>query len=98
MREILRGTDAMARYGGDEFLVLLPETHAEGARLVAERLRAAVESATLDLGGKPFATSVSVGVATYPEDAREVRLLIERADRAMYESKRRGRNAVTAAS
>ncbi|HEX9181312.1 MAG TPA: GGDEF domain-containing protein, partial [Burkholderiales bacterium] len=98
MREILRATDSMARYGGDEFLVLLPETHPEGARLVAERLRAAVASSTLDLNGQPFAASVSVGVASYPGDARDVRLLIERADRAMYESKRRGKNTVTSSS
>lgn len=98
MREILRTTDAMARYGGDEFLVLLPETHAEGASLVAERLRAAVESSSLDLNGQLVSASVSIGVASYPGDARDARQLIELADRAMYQSKQRGKNAVTTCS
>lgn len=98
MREILRGTDAMARYGGDEFLVLLPETRSEGARLVAERLRSAVESASFELNGRVIPTSISVGVASYPGDGRDVRELVERADRAMYQSKQRGKNAVTTCS
>jgi diguanylate cyclase (GGDEF)-like protein len=95
MREVLRATDAIARYGGDEFLVLLPETHAEGARLVAERLRSAVESGSLELDGRIIPTTISVGVASYPGDGREVRELIDRADRAMYRSKQRGKNVVT---
>ena len=98
MREILRATDVMARYGGDEFLILLPETHPEGARLVAERLRAVVAMATLELDARSVPTSVSIGIACYPGDGRDSRDLIERADRAMYQSKERGKNTITAFS
>jgi len=98
MKEILRATDVMARYGGDEFLVLLPETHPDGARLVAERLRAVVATASLDLEGKRVPTSVSIGIACYPGDGRDTRQLIDHADRAMYQSKERGKNTITAFS
>lgn len=98
MREILRATDIMARYGGDEFLILLPETHPEGANLVAERLRAVVASASLDLEGKTVPTSVSIGIACHPGDGRDAHELVDRADRAMYQSKVRGKNTVTAFS
>ena len=98
MREILRATDIMGRYGGDEFLILLPETHPEGARLVAERLRAVVAAAALDLEGKSIPTSVSIGIACYPGDGRDTRELIDHADRAMYQSKERGKNTITAFS
>lgn len=95
MKEILRTTDIMARYGGDEFLILLPESHPEGARLVAERLRAVVAAAPLDLEGKSVPTSVSIGIACYPGDGRDTRQLIDHADRAMYQSKERGKNTIT---
>lgn len=98
MREILRTTDVMARYGGDEFLVLLPETPPEGARLVAERLRAVVAGGSLDVEGKSIPTTVSIGIACYPGDGRDTRNLIDHADRAMYQSKERGKNTITAFS
>lgn len=90
----LRYTDVSARYGGDEFIVLLPETPLKGALDVAERIRASVLATPLEVAGKNISTSVSIGVACFPEDGRTLDALAARADRAMYAAKSRGRNRV----
>lgn len=90
----LRHTDVLARYGGDEFVVLLPESPASGALDVAERIRGAVAGSPLDIDGKRIMTSVSIGLATYPDDGRSIDAVLARADRAMYAAKERGRNQV----
>jgi len=90
----LRSTDVLARYGGDEFIVLLPETPAAGALDVAERIRDAVASSTLRVDGRDVATTVSIGAATYPEEGRTLDALLANADRAMYQAKLAGRNRV----
>ena len=90
----LRATDVPARYGGDEFIVLLPETPPKGALDVAERIRTAISNSSLVLDGKPIASSVSIGVACFPEDGRTLDALAARADRALYQAKRNGRNCV----
>jgi diguanylate cyclase (GGDEF)-like protein len=90
----LRATDVPARYGGDEFIVLLPETPPKGAMDVAERIRNAISNAALALEGKSVECSVSVGVACFPEDGRTLDALAARADRALYHAKQRGRNRV----
>jgi diguanylate cyclase (GGDEF)-like protein len=90
----LRNTDVLARYGGDEFIVLLPETPPARAIDVAERIRRAIETSPTDFGGERLQTSVSIGVACYPEDGRSLDTLQARADRAMYVAKRQGRNQV----
>jgi diguanylate cyclase (GGDEF)-like protein len=90
----LRHTDVLARQGGDEFLVLLPETPAGGALDAAEKVRAAVESISLALDGKLVRTSVSIGVASYPADGSTLDLLLAHADRCMYQAKLAGRNRV----
>src|SRR3712207_5160034 len=64
----LRATDVPARYGGDEFIVLLPETPPRGALDVAERIRNTIAAAPLSLDGRAIPCSVSVGVACFPED------------------------------
>jgi diguanylate cyclase (GGDEF)-like protein len=87
----LRATDLLARYGGEEFAVLLPEAPQERALQVAERLRAAVESKGL------HGATVSVGVATFPQDGESAALLLSVADGALYRAKHRGRNRVVAA-
>jgi diguanylate cyclase (GGDEF)-like protein len=95
----LRGTDAVGRYGGEEFLLVLPETDMEGAMAVAEKVRHLVsqESVVTDDGGRASVT-LSVGLATLtPEgesDQRTARYLIAEADRALYRAKRTGRNRV----
>jgi diguanylate cyclase (GGDEF)-like protein len=90
----LRRTDVLARYGGDEFVALLPETAADRAIEVGERIVKAVATAPLEFEGKRFETSVSIGLACYPEDGRSIEAIHARADRAMYVAKEQGRNRV----
>jgi len=90
----LRYTDVLARYGGDEFIVLLPETPGKGALEVAHRIRDAVAGAPLDLDGKRVACSVSIGAAGHPADGNTLDAVVARADRAMYQAKQAGRNRV----
>ncbi|MDP1611793.1 MAG: GGDEF domain-containing protein [Sulfuritalea sp.] len=90
----LRATDLLSRQGGDEFVVLLPETSAKGALDIAETIRMAVGSITLTLAGKLVTTSVSIGSASYPADGDSLDLLLACADRNMYEAKTAGRNRI----
>jgi diguanylate cyclase (GGDEF)-like protein len=90
----LRDTDVLARYGGDEFVVLLPEAGATGAFEVAERIRQSVSRATLEINGKSIKLTVSMGVATYPLDGRTLDALVDNADKAMYKAKMKGRDQV----
>lgn len=93
----LRETDVLARYGGDEFIVLLPETAAAGAEIVATRIRQRVEAAVLTTRERPVSTTVSMGIASYPEHGSDLESVMERADQALYASKTGGRNRVTIA-
>jgi len=90
----VRTTDVAARYGGDEFIVLLPETPAKGALEVAERIRTAISGMPLAIEGESVSSTVSVGVACFPEDGRSLDTLAARADRALYMAKQQGRNKV----
>lgn len=84
--------DVPCRYGGEEFAILLPETDLEGGFHVAERIRKAIETATFLKEG--IKLTASLGVAAYPTDALTDEELIEKADLALYEAKRAGRNKV----
>ncbi|MDQ6823664.1 MAG: GGDEF domain-containing protein [Candidatus Eremiobacteraeota bacterium] len=87
-----RSADRAGRIGGEEFLVIMPDTTRELALMVGERLRAAVEGSEVrHATGKPLTISVGVAFATIHDDTRSV---LERADRALYEAKNRGRNRV----
>jgi diguanylate cyclase (GGDEF)-like protein len=90
----LRTSDVLARHGGDEFVALLPETSASAARDVAERVRAAVENARSNLHGNPIQSTISIGIATYPDDGRILETLLSNADSALYRAKSAGRNRV----
>ena len=93
IRELVRGGDHVARFGGEEFVVLLPETTGSDAVLVAEKMRkalASVKVAGLDGG---FFTA-SFGVAAYPDDGSNSHELFKAADEALYRAKESGRNRV----
>jgi diguanylate cyclase (GGDEF)-like protein len=92
----LRPHDLLARYGGEEFVLTLPHTSADGARVVAERIREAVEQTAVPCESGPVRFTVSVGVATYADD-ESFDHAVERADKALYVSKQSGRNRVTVA-
>jgi diguanylate cyclase (GGDEF)-like protein len=96
VRTVLRGVDILGRWGGEEFIAMLPETDPDAALAVAERVRAAVAAHTFWSAGGAHLTC-SIGVATYPNDAENRDELIEMADRAMYSAKRLGRNQVRTA-
>jgi len=93
-RTELRGTDVLARYGGDEFIVLLPETPPKGARIVAERIREMMAGLPLEADGRRIACTVSIGMASFPQDGETLDAVVTRADRAMYHAKGAGRNRV----
>jgi diguanylate cyclase (GGDEF)-like protein len=92
IRAGVRRIDTAARYGGDEFVVLLPETEASGAYVLAEKIR--LGATDLNLPGVGVKTSLSVGVVGYPDDGRTSDELMISADQAMYASKRGGKNRV----
>jgi diguanylate cyclase (GGDEF)-like protein len=90
----IRSIDYAARYGGDEFLVLLHEVGPEGARRLAERIRSSLATKPWNQG--PDQVTLSLGVASFPEHGDNPDALIAGADAALYEAKRRGRNQTTA--
>ncbi|MEY2667471.1 MAG: hypothetical protein RJA59_109 [Pseudomonadota bacterium] len=87
-----RATDLVARYGGEEFALVMPETDGEGARVIAERMRIRLEEATFPTEAGPLRVTLSLGIATYPDDGAEKARLIEVADACLYHAKRSGRN------
>jgi diguanylate cyclase (GGDEF)-like protein len=96
----LRKEDVLARYGGDEFTMVLADTDLEEASRIAEGIRRDVEkiSTLKRRRGRPDGITTSQGIAVYPDHARELRVLREMADKALYKSKEEGRNRVSAAS
>ena len=90
----LRQSDVVARTGGDEFVAMLSETSADGAIEVSNRIKDAVATTLFEQGVHTISTSVSIGIATFPEDGRSLTALMARADRAMYLAKQAGRNSV----
>jgi len=92
----LRETDLVARFGGDEFVLLLPETPLEGAGKLAERLRQTVEGLAVVSGGEGIPVTVSCGVAEWAERHAGVGELIAEADAALYRAKGAGRNRIEA--
>jgi diguanylate cyclase (GGDEF)-like protein len=91
--------DVAARFGGEEMLVLMPETDLEGAMIVAERLRVAIATTPLPgPDGSILSVNVSIGVAAVPDHATTPVELVELADQALYHSKRNGRNRVSSAT
>jgi len=100
MRGLLRSSDQLGRFGGDEFVVLLPATGMDGARELAERLRECIATVAVDFQGESIEVRASFGVATMTvprmgeEDADTWEMLLQRADAALYRAKKSGRNRV----
>ena len=90
----LRPGDLFGRWGGEEFVIAMPETNAAGALKAAERLREILATARFDANGKPRSITVSIGVATLLRDELTIDHAIARADRALYRAKAAGRNRV----
>jgi diguanylate cyclase len=100
IRQNVKGRDTAARFGGEEFIILLPDTPLSGAHALAEHIRSAIERSRIKRGGNSIemaSVTLSIGVAHYHpgESAHD---LIERADRALYASKQAGRNRVSVAT
>ncbi|HYW50106.1 MAG TPA: diguanylate cyclase, partial [Gemmatimonadaceae bacterium] len=99
LRRTLRSGDIAARWGGDEFVALLPGAPIPRARDVAQRLAAAIRGHTglVDARAEPIGVTVSIGVASFPSHGNDPEALFAAADRAMYQVKRRGRDGVAVA-
>jgi diguanylate cyclase (GGDEF)-like protein len=98
IRSSARETDVVARFGGDEFVLVLPETGSEGAFAVGERIRERIAAHHFLAGdGKQIRLTASVGVATLPDAATSSEGLMQAADLAMYQAKERGKNGIRVA-
>jgi diguanylate cyclase (GGDEF)-like protein len=94
LNQRIRQIDLPARIGGDEFVIICPETAKPAARLVAERLRHGIQRLT-DAQGKSLGITASIGVACFPDDGDLPEEVLQRADRALYEAKALGKNRVS---
>ena len=95
MSKQLRASDTLYRYGGEEFTIFLPETNKQGAHTVAERIRSRIEYTQIPISGDQFITvTVSIGIASFPDDAVNGKELLAKADQALYAAKNSGRNRV----
>ncbi|MHB1127006.1 MAG: diguanylate cyclase [Bacillota bacterium] len=94
VREV-RPIDEISRYGGEEFVIILPETSAQGALATAERIRSLIaRQSIIDHNGQSVPMTISIGVSVYPEDGLSENELIRNADHALYAAKQSGRNCV----
>ena len=91
LKQHVRASDFMARVGGEEFVLLLPETDLEGAYLAAEKLRKGIEACEFAYKGQPVAITISGGVAQFGEGDTADSVYV-RADEALYRAKHQGRN------
>jgi diguanylate cyclase (GGDEF)-like protein len=97
IRDIIRSYDVFGRYGGEEFVVLMDSATLDAAAERAERIRAEMESLVIPYSDAEIRITCSVGVAETPDGSEDVNHLLERADAALYQAKRDGRNLVRAA-
>jgi diguanylate cyclase (GGDEF)-like protein len=94
----MRGSDVACRYGGEEFMILMPATGTSGALIVIEKLRRSAEALRVRIDDRrQLGVTISCGVATCPEHAQDAEALVRAADSALYASKHAGRNRVTVA-
>jgi diguanylate cyclase (GGDEF)-like protein len=95
LKRTKRDTDVVGRFGGEEFVIVCEETDAEGAALLAERVRSELEATAFHTDGGPLRVTCSLGVATFPGAGADWETLFKASDEALYASKRLGRNRVT---
>ncbi|MCP9630738.1 PleD family two-component system response regulator [Rhodopseudomonas palustris] len=100
IRKSIRGIDLACRYGGEEFVIVMPETDLHVAQMVAERLRRAIagEPFAIEKGERRIEVTISVGLSTLERKGEPIRDLLKRADTALYRAKHDGRNRVVAAA
>jgi diguanylate cyclase (GGDEF)-like protein len=94
IKENTRQVDFMGRYGGEELSIVLTDTDKKQAYFAAERIRAAVESELMHVYDEDLKATISIGISSFPDDALEVKTLIEKADKALYLAKQQGRNRI----
>lgn len=94
IKENVRQIDFIGRYGGEELSIILTETGKDNAHFAAERIRQAIESKYIRVYDEDLRVTISIGIATFADDARDIRVLIDRADEALYLAKQTGRNRV----
>lgn len=94
IRENIREIDIAGRYGGEEFCVVLPDTSRAGTHYVAERIRSCVQKTPIQAYDTTVKTTVSIGIATFPDDGQNIQELIDKADWALYRAKKTGRNTI----
>lgn len=100
IKKYTRSSDICIRYGGDEFLIILPETSRQAALEVASKLKKAVDNIPITIDGKidDIVIGLSIGIASYPQDSIEPHMIIEMADRALYEAKKIGKDRIVLAN
>lgn len=94
IKEKIRQVDIIGRYGGEEFCVVLSETKMQEVSFAAERIRQAVEQKIIKAYDEDLKVTISIGVAVFPENAKDMQALIDNADQALYKAKKAGRNKV----
>lgn len=95
IKDSVRTTDVLARYGGDEFVVLMTHTSTEHARMAAERIRTAIHNTSFDMKSNRISTTISVGIASFPDGVADATEVLDKADIALYKSKQSGRDRGT---
>jgi two-component system cell cycle response regulator len=100
IRKSIRGIDLACRYGGEEFVIVMPETDLHVAGMVAERLRRSIagEPFSIEKGAKRLDVTISIGIATLEVKGEAISDVLKRADQALYRAKNDGRNRVVAAA
>jgi diguanylate cyclase (GGDEF)-like protein len=94
IKDNIRQIDLFGRYGGEEFSIILTETDREQTLLAAERIRQAIESKYIKAYDEDLRVTVSIGISFFPENGKDIEMLIDKADSALYQAKQQGRNRV----
>lgn len=94
VQSVLRESDVFARTGGEEFMVLLPESDATDSATVAERVQRAISRVTINSRGVPVGVTISIGVASLSIEDQDIQAVFQRADAGLYEAKHNGRNCI----